>query len=140
MSENTRRMRFENAAYYSDKTGVDTGPETIVQQHFADEVDINTIVRRFGIGPSTPLGASAGVYGDFTGVSDYESALNTVRRAEQGFMTLPADVRERFDNDPGKLIEFAEGMSMDEFVSALEPAVMAPEAPLAPVEGSGDGK
>lgn len=104
-----RQLRGYNAGLLSERTGLDTGTESIVQQQFATEVDINTIVRRFGVTGERPSGDLSGVYGDFTGVNDYESAVAAVERARKGFMALPADVRERFANDPGRLIEYAHG-------------------------------
>lgn len=125
-------LRGYSAREVSDMTGLDTGPETLVQQHFADEVDVNTIVRRFGITRAMPLGKSGeGLYGDFTEITDYESALERVKKVEEGFMKLPPDVRERFENNPGKLIEFAHTLVEDDFRSEVvveEPVVEAPPA------------
>lgn len=45
-------------------------------------------------------------YGDFTGISDYHAALSTVRQAERVFNALPASIRNKFDNDPQKMIDF----------------------------------
>lgn len=88
----------------------DTGEElqSATQQQFAEEVDINTIVKNFGLTGQLPENFRAPVSGDFTGVTDYQSALNAVIAADEEFMTLPADVRERFANDPQKLLEFVE--------------------------------
>ena len=38
----------------SQNTGLDCGPETKTQQQFRDEVDINTIVERFGVTGELP--------------------------------------------------------------------------------------
>jgi len=107
--------------------GYDTGRETIVQQQFMDEVDINTIVRRFGLTREMPSGVEGGVYGDFTGISDYESALAAVERAQEGFMTLSPEVREKFANDPGEYLAHVAGMSDEELELASGRApVVAP--------------
>lgn len=45
-------------------------------------------------------------YGDFTGAADYQTSLERVREAKKDFMLLPADVRKRFENNPGLMIEF----------------------------------
>lgn len=79
---------------------------TLTQQQFKDETDINNILRQFnvtGLLPESPLSPR---YGDFTGIVDYQSALNAVIAAEDGFMTLPADIRASFGNDPEQLINF----------------------------------
>lgn len=111
----------------------DTGPESIVQQHLRDEVDINTIVRRFGITGSMPFGAAQPMYADFTGITDYESAVALVRNVDQRFAHLPAELREKFRNNPGELVKFAATVDEAEFVAAttLEPVV----PPVPPGEG-----
>ena len=45
-------------------------------------------------------------YGDFSGVEDYQGAINAARRAQHSFMQMPAAVRERFDNDPHRFVAF----------------------------------
>ena len=90
----------------SDESGVACEEPSLAQQHFKDECDINTILRQFnvtGLLPQSPLSPR---YGDFTGIVDYQSALNAVMAAEDGFMTLPADTRAMFGNDPEQLINF----------------------------------
>jgi phage internal scaffolding protein len=92
----------------SNESGLHCEDATLTQQHFKDECDINNILRQFnvtGLLPEAPLSPR---YGDFTGISDYHSALNQVIAAEDEFMALPAQIRSRFDNDPAKLIDFLE--------------------------------
>lgn len=108
-------LRGFSAREVSDATSLETGPETYTQQHFREEVDVNTIMRRFGVTQELPLGPATGIYGDFTGITDYESAVERIEGARNAFMQLPAEVRERFDNDPGKLIAAAEVMPPEEF-------------------------
>lgn len=92
----------------SDDTGLQCLDKSLTQQQFGDEVDINTIVKRFNLTGQLPTSFNMPTYGDFTGISDYHSALNIVREADEQFLSLPAHIRARFDNDPGKLIEFLE--------------------------------
>lgn len=117
---------------WSDAHGVSTGEESLVQQHFADEADVNTIVRRFGVTGAMPFGAAAGVYGDFSEVTDYESAKAMVDKADRGFLMLPPEVRERVGNDPGAMVKLAQEMSEDEFRAFLEPAKPDPVVPPVP--------
>lgn len=79
---------------------------SLAQQHMKDECDINVIIERFGVTgelPSTPVSPQ---YGDFSGVTDYHSALNQINATMDDFMALPAKLRVRFDHDPVKLLEF----------------------------------
>lgn len=78
------------------------------QQQFAEEVDINTIVTRFGLTGQLPEEVKVPQSGDFTGVTDFQSAMESVRKAEADFMELPADLRYRFENNPQRLMDFME--------------------------------
>lgn len=90
----------------SREFGLVIPPDTVTQQQFAEECDINTIVARFGLTGKMPEVLHMPVSGDFTGVTDFHSAMNVVRQAQQEFMELPGEMRERFGNDPGKLLAF----------------------------------
>lgn len=114
----------------SAAAAIDTGDDSLVQQAFRDEVDINTIVRRYGITRDLPFGPSGAMYGDFTGIEDFESAVALVDRARRGFESLPAEIREKFHNNPGELARFAASVSEDEFLAATN--VAPPPEPPAP--------
>lgn len=91
----------------SNETGLVCDPEEgMTQQQFAEEADINTIVRRFGLTGQLPDNVKVPQYGDFTGIGDYKDAMNAVRAADESFMALPAAVRAEFMNDPQRLLEF----------------------------------
>jgi phage internal scaffolding protein len=92
----------------SNESGLHCEDATLTQQHFRDECDINNILRQFNVTGLLPENTLSPRYGDFTGISDYQTALNQVIAAEDEFMRLPAELRARFDNDPGNLIEFLE--------------------------------
>lgn len=113
----------------SEDVSVDTGSESLVQQHFKDEVDINTIVRRYGITAGMPFGPDGGMYGDFTGIVDYESALELVKDTQSRFMRLPAEMREKFGNNPGALVRFAQENTPEEFEAAFRPPDVKPAEP-----------
>jgi len=90
----------------SNESGLRCEDATRTQQHFKDETDINNILRQFNVTGVLPQKALTPRYGDFTGIGDYHTALNRVIAAEGEFMTLPAALRARFDNDPQELINF----------------------------------
>jgi len=116
-------MRLPNgmtAREWADATASDGGKVSMTQQSFAEELDINTILRRFNVTGQAPLGNVSPMYGDFTGLHDWEDAVEKVTRAREDFMRLPPDVREHFGNDPGQLIEYAQSHSYGEFVAEAE--------------------
>ena len=91
----------------SDEAGLFCPPEeSKTQQQFADEVDINTIVRRFGLTGELPENPRMPVSGDFTAVVDFQTAMQMVVKAEEAFMEFPGELRARFANDPQRMIEF----------------------------------
>jgi hypothetical protein len=99
-------------AYDVDQASLDAGQvndePSMTDQSFAEESDINTIVRRFGLTGELPSAVSMPTFADFEQTYDYHSAMLQIRAAEREFMRLPADVRTRFNNDPGSLVTFLE--------------------------------
>lgn len=89
-----------------DESGLKCEDKTLAQQQFKDEVDINTIVERFGLTGQLPDDVRTPQYGDYEGVFDFQTAMNAVREAQENFMELPAKTRARFHNDPQELLEF----------------------------------
>ncbi|WP_445712132.1 MULTISPECIES: hypothetical protein [Pseudomonadati] len=88
----------ESALYCSDVSRT--------QQNAKEECDINTIVKRFNVTGQLPVQPLQPQYGDFSGVTDYHSAVNAVIAAQDAFMALPSKVRNRFANDPAAFVDF----------------------------------
>lgn len=121
-------MRLKQAYDSFDEASVETALSMInqetgeydhgyTQQEFAVDADINEIVRRFGLTGRLPDNVAVPQSGDFVGVTDFASAMLAVRKAQEDFMELPAELRYRFANDPQRLLEFMEdGSNFDEAV------------------------
>ena len=90
----------------SRETGLVCLDPSRTKQEFKEECDINTILRRFGVTGHLPLTAVQPLAGDFTGINDYQEALNTVMAADANFLRLPSAIRERFNNDPRQFVDF----------------------------------
>ncbi|QCQ84776.1 internal scaffolding protein [Blackfly microvirus SF02] len=104
-----------DAVEVSDATGLRCEDISRAVQDQRDEVDINTIVRRFGLTGQLPDAVRAPEFGDFTGAMDYQSSLNAIRAAQDSFMEMPAELRTRLDNDPQQFLEFvADPKNVDE--------------------------
>ncbi len=95
-------------AFVSQETGLVCEDPSLAQQHMRDECDINVIVERFGVTGQLPVRAIEPSYGDFSGVSDYHTAMNKIKAADEAFMALPAKLRAKFDHDPNALLNFLE--------------------------------
>lgn len=76
-------------------------------QSFAQEVDINNIIRLYGIkdGALPPADVSQWLTGDISEYHglDLADIMNRTRAAEEAFNNLPAPLRSRFDNSVNKL-------------------------------------
>jgi len=82
---------------------------SMTQQQFKDECDVNHIMKKYiTTGEIHHLNRKQGVYADMSEIKDYQGMLHTVMEAQEAFQSLPADVREKFKNDPSKLIEFVQ--------------------------------
>lgn len=92
----------------SEETGLVCPEETLAKQSFKDQADINVIVNTFMKTGILPESVNMPKYGDFSEATDYQTALNLVMQAEDAFMSLPATLRARFENDPGQLLAFLE--------------------------------
>ena len=113
----------------SDETGLKCEDPSLAQQHMAEECDINNIVERFGVTGQLPdAPAYMPTYGDFTGIGDYRQALDAVSQANDAFMSLPANVRERFDNDPALFVDFCSSTDPADRSEAIELGLIPPPA------------
>lgn len=136
-------MYDTNAA--SVESGLDAGVlPSRTQQHFAEEVDINTIVRRFGLTGELPTDVPMVLQGDFTNVLDFQSAMDMVVQARESFDAQPASVRNRFDNDPQKFLAFvSDKANIDEAIKlglVREESVQARAEALAAARAAEIGK
>ena len=90
----------------STEAGLLCDDDSLTQQQFKDEADINTIVDRFMKSGVLPNAVNMPQYVDYEGVFDFQSAMNVVRQADENFMRLDAPVRARFNNSPQEFLEF----------------------------------
>lgn len=110
--------------------------DSLAKQEYAEEVDINTIITRFGQGYKMPENLVPPTFGDFTGVTDFQSAMDAMIEARDTFMMVPADIRARFGNDPQAFVAFcSDEANRDELkrMGFLEPR----EAPVQASSGPG---
>lgn len=92
--------------------------ESLTQQHFRDQCDVNYVMRSYEkTGLLSHTNQRAPVFGDFSDVGDYQAALNQVMEAQESFLLLDPYVRARFSNDPGELISFLQNpLNRDEAI------------------------
>jgi len=101
-------MEFKTA--YGPKPAVRSGPfpKSRTKQSMAAECDINYIVEKY---QKTGLVQHANTYkGEYANADNisFHEAMNIVIDARTMFETVPANIRKKFDNDPGKFLAFVQ--------------------------------
>lgn len=92
----------------SDEAGEKNTEPSMTKQSFAEEADINTIVKRFHLTGELPNNVRMPTYGDFTDVPTFQDAMNAIRTATESFNAMPADIRAKFHNDPAEFVAFCD--------------------------------
>lgn len=113
----------------SRETALECKDDSLAIQSAAEDADINTIVRRFGLTGELPNDIKMPQSGDFAGVGDFQSAMNIVRAAQEEFMRVPADIRARFSHDPQLFSEFFNDPANQDEAIRLGLATRRPEPP-----------
>lgn len=86
----------------------DWGP-SLTKQSFADECNINSICKKFGLTGherAVPLNGRPFFYGDVASAPSYREAVSVVATVRNRFSFLPAELRDRFKNNPEVLLEW----------------------------------
>lgn len=115
------------------------------KQAGSQDVDINKIMdkhRSTGFVTHVQLGTP--VYGDFSTELSYQESRNHLINAETLFLSLPARVRNKCENDPAKLITLMETATPEELVElglknpVSEKPVIPPDQRSDPPKEEGD--
>lgn len=87
--------------------GISFDDPSLTVQADVQQSDINYIVKQYGLTQSLPYGEAVPVYADYSDIpNDYHAALNYIKDSEEAFLTMPAESRSRFKNDPGLFLDF----------------------------------
>ena len=95
----------------SKNTALVSDSETLTQQNFKDETDLNIMIRKYGVLPVSEVN-----WKEFDATvipQDYQQLQNMLREADQAFMDLPAEVRKAADNDPQKFLAIVESQQAE---------------------------
>lgn len=98
----------------------DTSMPSQTEQQFGPDCDINRLFKTYtdkngkqhvySTGASSVLTPNLNepIYGDFTQFTPegLMNSLNIVAKARSMFLELPSEIRDRFSNDPNKLVKF----------------------------------
>lgn len=101
-------MKFKNP--YNErkiKPGETFSLPSRTKQEFQSECDINEIMRRYELtGTISHISAQQPIYDDVSAITDYQSALEQVQKAEAAFNALPSELRKELDYNPANLIPY----------------------------------
>lgn len=91
----------------------------------AESVDINNILLRYSRGDTDVLSRVQGFYDDVTDMPrDYKEILNTVKRCEDFFVSLPVEQKERFNNSFSEfMVSLGDKDFLEKFYPQNEPVV-----------------
>lgn len=121
-------MKFKINHTNATAEGIVFTEPSMTQQHFKDETMIDNILQKYAetgfltdpFSPKRPI-----QFGDFSGVTDFQTAQNAVARATEYFESLPSHIRVSFNNSPS---EFLQALDDPEQRSKLEDlGFVAPE-------------
>jgi phage internal scaffolding protein len=131
------KIKFKTAYDDRKREGFETTGESLTQQHFAQEADIKTIIKKHDrTGIISHVARGVAQYGDFTEVNEYRESLDLVNNAQASFAQLPSQIRAMFDNDAGAFFEFATNPENEEKMVelGLKEAPPSPEEPVRPAK------
>ncbi len=90
------------------------------KQSMKDECNVNLIVANFvKTGMINHIQKGLPVFADVSEMTDYRTAIETVRGVEEYFAGLPAVVRARFENDAVGFMEYLESGADEKDLQAL---------------------
>lgn len=126
---------YKHAVYVDCQKAIADGEEVIlVEQNHKPECDINRIIQKHGmdlIRKTAAMMEPAMHFDDVTG-NDFQEAMEKVQRAKKGFMAMPSQIRDQFDNNPAKFLDFVQNPDnlpqLQEWGLAQRPA--PPPAPI----------
>jgi phage internal scaffolding protein len=131
MFQNKRGEVMQIVSVYGEKPvrpKLDCGSESMTQQHFKRECDINYILRGYNrTGLIDHVNRYQGQYMDLSEPVDFLTAQNVVIDAVECFESLPAAVRKRFKNDPQGFLEFVQNPENKEEMQEM--GLLKPEKP-----------
>lgn len=120
-------------SYYYMKTGepipdrtYDGPQDKRTKQAFKDECDINRLLQRATKeGALSHLEVHGAEYGEFANY-DYHEAMTRLAKGREIFAQLPSEIRNEFQNDPGRFFSFVNAPENVDRLPELFPALARP--------------
>jgi len=97
------------------------------KQSFKDSTNINKILAKAAKGNTiSHLAKHGAVYGDFSDVDDLLTAQRRLKKAEQIFSELPAEIRREFQQSPSKFFNFVNDPANADDLARVLPGLAKP--------------
>lgn len=101
-------MKFKINHTNATAKGIVFTDPSMTQQHFKDETMIDNILQKYAetgfltdpFSPKRPI-----QFGDFSNVTDFQTAQNAVALATEYFESLPSHIRASFNNSPSDFLQ-----------------------------------
>lgn len=98
--------KFHTILDHADPISPHGSDVSATDPQYLKDCDINTILRNYKITGNLPVRSVNPNFGDFTGLTDFDSLFNKVEEAKSRFFDLPSELRDRFGNDPRAYCRF----------------------------------
>lgn len=107
-----------------------SGP-SMTEQHHERECNMNHILRKYRkTGLVDHFNRYQGNYSDVTGAVDFQTALNIVNDGNDAFQSLPANIRNQFQNNPSTFLDFVSDPENTEAMIEMGLAKPIPQEPV----------
>jgi hypothetical protein len=87
--------------------GIDCSLPILTKQEFKNDCDPNILISRYLKGEPLPTSSIQAAFIDCPDIGSFQEAFEQVSMASDLFNELPADLRNRFDNDAMRFADFA---------------------------------
>jgi len=77
--------------------------KSLTRQEFANDTDINTIVKRAKLGQFVVQNRSQALYDDISQYGDYQTMYERKLEIDKEFVKIPSEIRKKFANNPNAL-------------------------------------
>lgn len=107
--------------------------EKLTKESLDVETDMNKIIEKAQRGVPVNVSTREPFYGDVSQIPDYQGAMNVIIKVEKDFNSLSSKIRERFDNDPQKMLAFLMDPKNEDEARSLGMLKPKPVEPVKPV-------
>lgn len=100
-------MSITTPSKYQRRSPHASGGEPMTEQSHKETCDIHTIMRRYEkTGVIEHVNTRGAEYANYVGAPDFKQAMDYIANAHSLFESVPSHIRDQFENDAGKYLDF----------------------------------